>query len=70
MLFCYYIVYVFSFDSMLLVLIRAGYVVVLSKNRASRDFSTLKSSALSSFEVGRLAAMQCLLCSHGTASAV
>ena len=40
------------------------------ENRASRDFSTFKSSGLSSFEVGRVAATQCLLCRHWIAFAV
>ena len=42
----------FSLDSMLLVLIRAGYVVECRKIALTRDFSTLRSSGLSSFGVG------------------
>ena len=47
---------------MLVVVIRGGYVVECRKVVLTRDFSTLRSSGLSSFEVGCVAASQCSLC--------
>ena len=49
---------------MLVVVIRGGYVVECRKNALRAFFSTLRSSGLSSFEVGCVAAMQCSLCRH------
>ncbi len=55
---------------MLVVVIRGGYVVECRKIALTRDFPTLRSSALLSFEVGRLVAMQCSLCDHWATFAV
>ena len=55
---------------MLVVVIRGGYVVERRKIALTRDFSTLRSSGLSSSEVGCVAATQCLLCRHWIAFAV
>ena len=49
---------------MLVVVIRGGYVVERRKIALTRDFSTLRSSGLSCFEVGCVAAMQCSLFRH------
>ena len=55
---------------MLVVVIRGGYVAEHRKIALTRDFSTLRSSGLSSFEVGRVAAMQCSMCRHWPTFAV
>ena len=49
---------------MLVVVIRGGYVVECRKIALTRDFSTLRSSGLSCFEVGCVAAMHCSLFRH------
>ena len=55
---------------MLVVVRRGGYVVGCRKIALTRDFSTLRSSGLSSSEVGRVAAMQCSLRRHWPTFAV
>ena len=54
----------FSCHSMLVVVIRGDYVVECRKIALTRDFPTLRSSGLLSFEVGCVAAMQSSLCRH------
>ena len=55
---------------MLVVVIRGGYVVECRKIALTRDFPTSRSSGLSSFEVGCVAAPQCSLCRHWAMFAV